>query len=102
MSAQHASPKARYQRPAYYSCYSTVIRAVDARYDIRGYLLAELVMLCLKNRATVPLARRAYYERYVQLEALTYLEHLTARLLFGPGGRFSPHEYHYIASAGSY
>ncbi|MCY1297138.1 hypothetical protein D9M70_465660 [compost metagenome] len=102
MIVQQAPQSARYQRPVYCNCYSTVIRAVDARYDIRGYLLAELVMLCLKNRATVPLVRRAYYERFVQPEALTYLEHFTARLLFGPGGRFSPHEYHYIASAGSY
>lgn len=58
-------------------------------------------MLCLKNRATVPLARRAYYERYVQQEALTYLEHFTARLLFGPDGRLPPHEYHYVASVNS-
>lgn len=89
MSDWQASQSAR-KRPVFRKCYSTVIRAVDARYDIRGYLLAELVILCLKNRASVPLARRVYYERYVQKEAIAYLKHLTARLLFGPDGRFSP------------
>ena len=42
--------------------------------------------------------RRAFYEHHVQLEALTYLECFTAKLLFGPGGRLCPHEYHYVAS----
>jgi hypothetical protein len=63
-----------------------VIKAVDARYDVRGYLLSELVKLCLKNRATVPLARRAYYEGCVQKEAIAFLERYTSHLLFGPGG----------------
>lgn len=72
-----------------------VIRAVNARYYIRGYLMAELVVLSLKNRSTVSLGRRAYYERYVQREALKYLEQFTANLLFSPNGRLSPHEFRY-------
>ncbi|MDI3357923.1 hypothetical protein MO767_26805 [Pseudomonas sp. UYIF39] len=83
---------------SFHSCYATVIKAVDARYDIRGYMLAELVKLCLKNRARVLDGRRTFYECHVQLEALTYLECFTANLLFGPGGRLCPHEYHYVAS----
>lgn len=64
------------------------------RYDVRGYLLSELVSLCLGNRATVPLAYRARYERSVQSEAIAFVESCTAQLLFG-SGRFSPHEYSY-------
>lgn len=64
------------------------------RYDVRGYLLSELVSLCLGNRATVPLAYRARYERNVESEAIAFVESCTAQLLFG-SGRFSPHEYRY-------
>lgn len=64
------------------------------RYDVRGYLLSELVSLCLGNRATVLLTYRARYERYVQREAIEFLESFTAQLLFS-SGRFSPHEYRY-------
>jgi hypothetical protein len=93
MSSQLATRSSPNQLPVFCDCYSTVLRAVDARYDVRGYLLAELVVLCLKNRATVPLVRRAYYEGNVQEEAIRYLEYFTANLLFGPKGRFSPQEY---------
>ncbi|MCG3645606.1 hypothetical protein NC656_14470 [Pseudomonas asiatica] len=95
MSSKQAPPRHHIQRPLFRDCYSTVIRAVDARYDVRGYLLAELVKLCLKNRATIPPARRRYYECNVQEQAITYLEQCTSRLLFGPNGRFSPDEYRY-------
>lgn len=78
----------------FHSCYATVLKAADARYDVRGYLLSQIVNLCLGNRATVPLAYRDHYERYVQREALTFVECFTAQLLFG-SGRFSPHEYCY-------
>lgn len=95
MSSKQALQSPHIQRPLFRDCYSTVIKAVDARYDVRGYLLAELVKLCLKNRATIPLARRRHYEQHVQEEALTYLEKFTTHLLFGPNGRFSPDEYRY-------
>lgn len=101
MSVQQVSQSAGNHRPVFCDCYSTVIKAVDARYDIRGYLLVELVMLCLKNRATVPFALRDNYERYGQKEAIAYLEQFTAALLFGPNGRFSPHAYHYQANIDS-
>nr|WP_238346428.1 hypothetical protein [Pseudomonas taiwanensis] len=78
----------------YHFCYATVLKAANVRYDVRGYLLSELVSLCLGNRATVPLAYRARYERYVQSEAIEFVESFTAQLLFGLG-RFSPHEYRY-------
>lgn len=77
------------------SCYSAVLGAADARYDVRGYVLSELVKSCLKNRARIPQSSRAYCDSYVQPEVFTYLEFLTRCLLFGPGGRFSPHEYRY-------
>jgi hypothetical protein len=84
----------------FHFCYATVIKEVDARYDIRGYMLAGLVKLCLKSRARILDGRRTFYERHVQLEALTYLECFTAKLLFGPGGRLCPHEYHYVVNNG--
>lgn len=71
-----------------------MLKAADVRYDVRGYLLSELVSLCLGNRATLPWAYRARYERYVQREAIAFVESFTAQLLFG-SGRFSPHEYRY-------
>lgn len=72
-----------------------LIKAFDERYDARGSILAELVRLCLENRAKIPPQQRVRYERYVRPEALAYLEHSAERLLFGPKGRFSRHEHHY-------
>jgi len=95
MRSKHALPSPTIQRALFRDCYSTLIRAVDARYDVRGYLLSELVKLCLKNRATIPLSKRHYYGGCVRAEAITYLEQLTTHLLFGPNGRFSPDEYRY-------
>ena len=37
--------------PSYHACYRTVLRAVDARYDVRGSVLAEMVKACLAQRA---------------------------------------------------
>ncbi|WP_132914002.1 hypothetical protein [Pseudomonas aeruginosa] len=42
--------------PSYHACYRTVLRAVDARYDVRGSVLAEMVKACLAQRATLPAA----------------------------------------------
>jgi hypothetical protein len=58
-------------------------------------LLSQLVKLCLKNRGAIPVAHRVYFEQCVQHEALCFIEHFTAQLLFGPAGRFSPSEYRY-------
>lgn len=74
-----------------------MLKAANARYDVRGYLLSQLVNLCLSNRATVPRVYRDHYERCVQKEALKFVEYFTAQLLFG-SGRFSPHEYRYRLS----
>lgn len=70
----------------YVACYRTLLSALDRRYDIRGSLLSEMVILCLANHGKLPPIRRAYYQRRAQAEAIDYLEHLTARLLYGPGG----------------
>ncbi|WBM49489.1 hypothetical protein M2J85_07040 [Pseudomonas putida] len=78
----------------YHSCYATVLKKADARFDVRGYVLSQLVVLCLDNRATLPQAYRAHYERYAKREAIAFVETLTAQLLFG-SGRFSPQEYRY-------
>lgn len=82
-------------RLVYHSCYATVLKAVDARYDVRGYILAQMVRVCLENRGRVPLTQRAHYERYAQKEAIAFTELFTASLLFGAAGRFSPYEYLY-------
>ncbi|MDH1145758.1 hypothetical protein N5C60_14195 [Pseudomonas mosselii] len=79
----------------FYACYDTVLRAVDARYDVRGYVLTEMVKACLAHRATLPAAQRVYFAQYAPREVAAYLERLTAMLLFGPKGRFSPQEYRY-------
>ncbi|MBO3273988.1 hypothetical protein [Pseudomonas schmalbachii] len=81
--------------PTYRSCYRTVLRAVDERYDVRGYVLAEMVSACLAHRATLPATQRAYFAQHTQPEAMVYLETLTANLLFGPKGRLSSEEYRY-------
>ncbi|POA54783.1 MULTISPECIES: hypothetical protein [unclassified Pseudomonas] len=83
------------QQPNYHLCYRTILCAMDERYDIRGYVLAEMVKTCLKHRACLSAAQRERFIRYAQPEAIIYLEYLTANLLFGPQGRFSPKEYHY-------
>lgn len=86
-------------QPTYHFCYCTVLRAVDARYDVRGYVLAEMVKACLVHRATLPAAQRAHFAQHVPGEAMAYLEKFTAMLLFGPKGRFSPQEYRYSRAA---
>lgn len=82
-------------RFVYHSCFATVLKAVDARYDVRGYILAEMVRVCLENRGRMPLTQRAHYERYAQKEAIAFTELFTASLLFGAAGRLSPYEYLY-------
>ncbi|TDJ79174.1 hypothetical protein E2H86_00780 [Pseudomonas putida] len=83
----------------FHSCYNTVLRKVDARYDIRGYVLAQMVKLCLQSRGTLPLAYRSFYAQYAQAEAIAFLEACVTHLLFGPAGRLSPQEYHYQRDA---
>lgn len=39
---------------------------------------------------------KLYCENRVQPEALTYVEFITGRVLFGCKGRFSPREYYYL------
>ena len=72
------------QKPNYHLCYRTILCAMDERYDIRGYVLAEMVRTCLKHRACLSAEQREYFMRYAQPAAITYLENLTADLLFGP------------------
>ncbi|WAB99744.1 hypothetical protein OSW16_08920 [Pseudomonas putida] len=98
MSVRRSTESSQHPQLAFQSCYRSVLKAVDSRYDIRGYVLAELVRLCLDNRARIPLIHRPHYDQYVSPEALAFLEHATARLLFGPAGRFSSREYHYLVS----
>ncbi|MCE0907740.1 hypothetical protein LU664_026575 [Pseudomonas kurunegalensis] len=87
----------KYYGADFRSCYMTVLRAADARYDVRGSILAELVKSCLINRSRIPSSLKARFGVYLHPEALTYIEILTERLLFGPAGRFSPHEYRYLS-----
>lgn len=95
MSNQNASLSRQPQGLVFRYCYRTVIRAVEERYDVRGSILAGLVRSCLENRARVPTKLSECYYCHVQREALNYLELFTESLLFGPHGRFSPHEYRY-------
>lgn len=95
MTYRRASERPLPPRHVFHACFNTVLKAVDARYDVRGYMLAELVRLCLENRARIPLIHRAHYDRYVQQEAIHFLEEYVSHLLFGPTGRFSPEEYRY-------
>jgi len=99
MSDQKAPLSALSEGFVLHSCYDTVLRKVDARYDIRGYVLAQMVTLCLQSRGTLPLAHRDFYAQYAQPEAIAFLEMYVTHLLFGPAGRFSPQEYHYQADA---
>lgn len=79
-------------------CYKTIINTIEARYDVRGSLLAELVRSSLENRARASASLRQYCSSYVQEEALSYIDRVTERLLFGPNGRFSAAEYGYKSS----
>lgn len=96
MSVKKAPPSSQHQRLVFRYCYRTIIKAVDDRYDVRGSILAELVRSCLEHRGRITAFQRDFYNRSVQQEALTYLELFTERLLFGPYGRLSPHEYCYL------
>lgn len=85
----------RYDGFIFRSCYSTVLRSIDARYDVRGSFLAELIKSCLRNRAKIPPPVKEFFQTHVQPEAISAIEFLTVYLLFGPKGRFSPNEYRY-------
>lgn len=95
MSCQNSTPITTTQTFALRPCYSIVHNATNARYDVRGSTLAELIKSCLANRGRVPDSLRAFCHSHVQQEALSYIEFFTERLLFGPNGRLSPYEYHY-------
>lgn len=99
MSDQIAPLSADSTRFVFRSCYATVLRRVDARYDVRGYLLAQMVKLCLQNRGRLPRVSRDFYTQYAQAEAIAFLEICATNLLLGPAGRFSLQEYHYQADA---
>lgn len=77
-------------QPIYHLCYRTILCTVDERYDIRGYVLAEMVGACLKHRATLSVEQRAYFARYAQPDALAYLERLTANCCLAPRDAFRP------------
>jgi len=76
MSDRTAPSSARPPGGVFLSRYATVLKAVDARYDIRGYVLARMVRLCLKNRGTVPLALRDQYAQYAQKKSFCILGRL--------------------------
>ncbi|MBP2271333.1 hypothetical protein J3A98_002026 [Pseudomonas sp. BP6] len=93
------APLTAHSRFVFHSCYDTVLRTVEARYDVRGYVLSQMIKLCLQSRGTLSLAQRKFYGQYAQSEAIAFLEMCVTHLLFGPAGRFSPQEYHYRADA---
>jgi len=73
-------------RPVYTSCYRSILRAVDRRYDIRGHILSDMVLICLANHGRLPMTRRHYYLCYAQEAAIRYLEELATELLYGHYG----------------
>ena len=83
MNDQKSPPSVHSKAVVFHSCYDTVLRKVDARYDIRGYVLAQMVKLCLQSRGTLPLAYRSFYAQYAQAEAIAFLEACVTHLLFG-------------------
>lgn len=74
----------------YSACYRTLLREVDSRYDIRGYMLSAMVQLCLANHGKLPLRQRAYYQNYAQEEAIQFLERRTINMLYGRNGLLGP------------
>lgn len=101
MRIQNVSLSSQTQGLVFWYCYRTVLKAIDERYDVRGSTLAELVRSCLENRGRPSPSQRAYYNRHMQQEALAFLECFTERLLFGPDGRLSLHEYRYLVKLSS-
>lgn len=51
-----------------------LFRSVDERYDIRGYVLTEMVKACLQNRATLPAVHRPFFAVHAPVEAMNFLE----------------------------
>lgn len=86
-------------RDTYAYSYRAVLQAVEARYDVHGSVLAEMIRACPTDRAALPVSRRVYCAEHAIPEAIRYLEQLTARLLFGANGRFSPEEYRYLRTS---
>ncbi len=63
--------------------YDAVVRAVNARYDVRGSELAKLVMMCLSNNGVVSRNRRKQFENIVQGEVFDFIEAKAREQLFG-------------------
>ncbi len=85
----------------YVACYRTLLRAVDRRYDVRGYLLHDMVLLGLANHGRRPPARRCCYREFVQDEALDYLERMATWLLYGAMGLLGPNRIVSVSSTGA-
>lgn len=63
--------------------YDAIVRAVNARYDVRGSELAKLVMMCLSNNGVVSRNRRKQFENIVQTEVFDFIEARAREQLLG-------------------
>jgi hypothetical protein len=61
--------------------YDTVFSAVNERYDVRGSVLSNLVMMCLDNQGTVSRNRRKQFKYDVPDEVLDFIEQTTRQCL---------------------
>jgi hypothetical protein len=61
--------------------YDAIFQAVNDRYDVRGSLLTNLVMMCLDNPGIVSRDRRKQYKYDLKDEVFDYIETITQREL---------------------
>lgn len=76
--------------------YDQVFKAVDARFDVRGSDLAQLVMMCLSNNGSVSRNRRRQFQYSVQEEVFDFIEERARKVLAEQAARLSasqPAEY---------
>lgn len=66
--------------------YDAIFKAVNDRYDVRGSLLTNLVMMCLDNNGTVSRNRREQYPHDPMPEVFDYIEAMTRREMAIPKG----------------
>ncbi len=61
--------------------YDRVFKAVDARYDVRGSDLTQLVMMCLSNNGSVSRNRRKQFQYSVPQEVFDFIEERAREVL---------------------
>lgn len=70
-----------HEETEFLQAYDQIFKAVDARFDVRGSDLAQLVMMCLSNNGIVSRNRRKQFQYSVPEEVFDFIEERARQVL---------------------